>query len=249
MFDPSLANTFQSYTIYHLIPVLVVFFFIFLIIFYKDKLRSWKHLTLFTYILAGLTLGQELSLNIYRIVLGQWEIATSLPLQLCGLGVLTSAYLLITKNEKVFQNVFFIMMIGATMAILTPAIEENLGFPHYRYFQFFFSHGMILINFTVLLFVYNFQKNMRYRLLLNNFIALVGIAAVMFLVNLVTGGNYLYLMGKPGEGTAFDLFGEWPWYVLNLLIFGIPIFFHLFYIPFFIRDFRRYRKQKALLSA
>ncbi|QMS84558.1 TIGR02206 family membrane protein [Xianfuyuplasma coldseepsis] len=153
-----------------------------------------------------------------------------------------TSYLLITKNEKLFQNIFFVMLIGATMALITPGIEDRLGFPHYRYFQFFISHGLIVINFTVLLFVYNWQKNIRYRMLLHNFASLLVIALVLLVINIITGGNYMYLMAKPGEGTAFDLFGVWPWYLVNIFFFGIPVFFHLFYLPFFVRDYRRHKR-------
>ena len=130
------------------------------------------------------------------------------------------------------------------MALITPSIEFGFNFPHYRYFQFFTSHGLIVINFTFILFVMNFQENIRYKHLLNNFFVLAGIALVLLPINLLVDGNYMYLLGKPGNGTAFDLFGEWPWYLVNIFFFGIPIFFHLFYIPFFVRDYRR--KYRAL---
>jgi len=81
-----------------------------------------------------------------------------------------------------------------------------------------------------------YSKCFRYKHLLNNFFVLLGIAFFAFFLNLLVDGNYLYLMGKPGEDTAFDLFGEHPWYIINIFLFGIPIFFHLFYLPFFIKN-------------
>lgn len=242
MFDPALKETFITFGTSHFVAVTIIFMIVGLIIYNKERLRESRYLNVIRYTLVLLTLGQEVSLNIYRIVMGEWVIATSLPLQLCGLGILMTSYLLITKNEKLFQHIFFVMLIGATMALITPGIEDRLGFPHYRYFQFFLSHGLIVINFTVLLFVYNWQKNIRYRLLLNNFASLLVIALVLLIINIITGGNYMYLMGKPGEGTAFDLFGEWPWYLINIFFFGIPVFFHVFYLPFFIRDYRRQKR-------
>lgn len=245
MFNPDLKETFVTFGPTHVFAVLIVFTIIGLVIYNKDRIRDSRYVNHIRITLVVLTLGQELSLNIYRIIRGEWVIATSLPLQLCGLGILTTSYLLLTKNEKLFQKIFFVMLIGATMALITPGIEDNLGFPHYRYFQFFTSHGLIVINFTFLLFVYNWQKNIRYKMLLSNFVTLLVIALVLLVVNLITGGNYMYLMAKPGEGTAFDLFGEWPWYLLNIFLFGIPVFFHLFYVPFFIRDYRRQKQALA----
>lgn len=244
MFDPIYENTFTSFGLQHLMATMVVFSIVALIIVNASKIRQSRHVDAMRIGLASLILLQEVSLNIYRIAVGQWEIGTSLPLHLCGLGVLSSAIVLLTKSETLFRNVFFVMLIGATMALLTPSIEYNLGFPHYRYFQFFTSHGLIVINFTFALFVLNFQKDIRYRHLLNNFFTMALLAIILLPINLLTGGNYMYLMGKPGVGTAFDLFGEHPWYLLNILLFGVPVLFHLFYLPFFVRDHRR--RQRAL---
>ena len=248
MFNQDLANTFITFSVSHLIPVVIIFFILFLIVYFKESIRQFKYLKALVIMMASITILQEVSLNIYRIAMNEWSIATSLPLQLCGLGVLTSSYLIVSKNQKVFNNVFFIMMLGALLAIITPGIEDRLGFPHFRYFQFFISHGMIVINFALMLFVYDFQKDFTYKYVLNNLVVLLGLAAIMTVINLVVGGNYMYTLAKPGEGTAFDLFGEWPWYIINIFIIGIPIFFHLFYAPFFIRDLKRKKIQKLALD-
>lgn len=236
MFDPSLAGTFESYSPSHLIAVALIAIAITLVIVFREQLKTPILFNRFRIGLGVVILLQELSLNLYRIASGQWMLSTSLPLQLCGLAVLSSAYVLFSQDKKYFYYTFFVMMIGASLAVLTPAVEENLGFPHYRFFQYFFSHGMILVNFTFILFVMDYQKDMKYRYLLMNFVSLAGFALFNLVVDLLTGGNYMYLMGKPGPNTAFDLFGEHPWYLLNIFLFGIPIFFHLFYLPFFIRN-------------
>ena len=155
MFNPDLENTFVSFGPSHVYAVVVVFSIIALLIVNQQRIRNSKYVDVLRYTLATLIILQEISLNVYRAVIGEWSIATSLPLHLCGLGVLSTAIILITKSEKLFQSVFFIMLIGAVMALLTPAIDYNLGFPHYRYFQFFTSHGLIAINFTFILFIFN----------------------------------------------------------------------------------------------
>jgi hypothetical integral membrane protein (TIGR02206 family) len=244
MFNPALEETFVTFGWSHLAAVSVVVTILALIILHHERLRAWKHWDLIRYGLVILTLGQEVSLNVYRIVMDEWQFATSLPLELCGLGVLSSAFLLLRPNERLFQRIVFVMMIGATMALLTPSIDHGLGIPHYRYFQFFTSHGLIVINYTVLLFVYDFHRSIRYRHLLQNIVTLIVLATVMLGINLLVDGNYMYLLAKP-EGTAFDLFGEWPWYLLNIFLFGIPVMFHVFYLPFFVRDLRQRRRALA----
>lgn len=247
MFNQELEGTFTMFGLSHMIAVLVVFLAVIVVYLNKDKLKDEKYYNFTRYALIIITIGQELSLNVYRIIMGEWEIATSLPLQLCGMAMIITSYILWTESKKVFVSTFFILMIGATLAILTPAVENNLGFPHYRFFQFFLGHGMLLINFTFMLFVMDFYKEVRYKHLAYNLLTVIILATFTFIVNVITGGNYMYTMGKPGEGTAFDLFGEHPWYLLNIFLFGIPIFFHLFYIPFFVRNVRI--KKKSLRTS
>lgn len=248
MFNESLSNTFVTFSLAHLIPVIIVFFIVFLIIYYKDELKQFKYLKALTVFMAIFTVGQEVLLNIYRLAMGEWMLSTSLPFQLCGLGVLTSSYLIVAKKEKLFQYVFFIMMLGAVLALITPGIENRLGFPHFRYLQFFASHGMIVINFVFMLFVYDYQKNFTYKHVYKNLVVLLGLAAIMTVINLAVDGNYMYTLAKPDEGTAFDLFGEWPWYLVNIFFIGIPITFHLFYAPFFIRDVRLKRHPQKKIT-
>ena len=140
MFNKDLKDTFVTFSVYHFIPVMIIFLIILLIILNKDRIRHSKYFNHMRIGLAVLILLQEIALNIYRISFNEWMISTSLPLQLCGIAVLTTAFILITKNEALFKKVIFIMFIGATLALITPGIEDRLGYPHFRYFQFFVSH-------------------------------------------------------------------------------------------------------------
>lgn len=243
MFNQDLAGTFESFTIQHLIAVLIVFTAVGLVIGFRDKLKEKKYYNFFRYAFVIITIGQEVSLSFFRISMGEWMLSTSLPLHLCGLAMIFTSIILITENKKVFTSTFFIMMIGATLAILTPAVEDGYGFPHYRFIQFFLGHGMILVNFSFALFVMDYYKEIRYKHLLHNLFTVLVVATFDLIVNVLTGGNYLYLMAKPGPNTAFDLFGDHPWYLINIFLFGIPVFFHIFYLPFLIRNLINNKKQ------
>lgn len=247
MFNETLQHTFEIFTWMHFAPVLIIFTICALIIKYQQKLREKRYFNFLRYGLAVLILLQEVSLQIYRLSMGIWDVSISLPLQLCSVGVIMTAILLITKNEKLFQRFIFILFIGASLALITPGITSGYGFPHYRYFQFFVSHGLIVINLTVLLFVFEYQKNIVYKHLLYNFITLLGLVIVVLIVNVLTGGNYMYIMEKPAPGTLFDQLAPHPYYILQIFFFGIPIFFHLFYLPFFIRN-KRFKRNHIQVS-
>ena len=102
MFNPDLENTFVSFGPSHVYAVVVVFSIIALLIVNQQRIRNSKYVDVLRYTLATLIILQEISLNVYRAVIGEWSIATSLPLHLCGLGVLSTAIILITKSEKLF---------------------------------------------------------------------------------------------------------------------------------------------------
>lgn len=61
--------------------------------------------------------------------------------------------------------------------------------------------------------------------------------AVIAVVNILTGGNYLFLCHKPNNPSIMDYLGPWPWYVFGLEAVGIVIMCIL-YLPFFIKDMK-----------
>lgn len=236
MFNDNLQQTFLLFSWMHVIPVVIILSISVLIYKHKNALQKEPVIHYLRFSLAGIILLQEGLLHIYRLNAGIWSVSLSLPLQLCSIGVILTATLLITQNKRLFQKVAFIILIGASLALITPGINSGYGFPHFRYFQFFIAHGLIVINITVLLFVFDYQKDIEYKHLLHNFVSLIGIALFVYVVNVITDGNYMYLMHKPAPGTLFDAFGKYPIYIFQILLLGIPFFFHLFYFPFFIRN-------------
>lgn len=63
------------------------------------------------------------------------------------------------------------------------------------------------------------------------FVALNILAFVVFFINKVTGGNYMFLARKPSNPSLIDLLGPYPWYILSLEVVAFAIFFIL-YLPF-----------------
>lgn len=243
MFNELLKDTFTLFSTQHLTAVALLFITLYVIYSRRNVIKD-KYYNL-RYYLAAATILQEISLHIYRIFNGNWTLSNALPLHLCSLGVIGTAYILVSENKKFFLTTYFVMMIGAVMAFLTPSITDNVGFPHYRFIQFFFAHGMILVNISFILFVMEWGKDFKYKHIYHNMLFLMGLAVFDLIINLITGGNYLYLMAKPGPNTAFDLFGNHPWYIVNILLIGMPILFHLFYIPFYFYNRKQLIKKRA----
>lgn len=192
-----------------------------------DKYARW--------FLAALLLLQEMSLSIWRLMVGTWEAGTSLPLHLCGMGIVLAAILLINRNYLLYELVYFWGLGGAIQALLTPNIGIY-GYPHYRFFQFFVSHGALILACLYMTWVGGMRPTHRslWRVMGITNLYLIIIAGV----NYLTGGNYLFLCHKPLNGSIIDVLGPWPWYILSLEVVAV-ISFYVYYSPFVIKDLSR----------
>jgi hypothetical integral membrane protein (TIGR02206 family) len=202
-----------------------------LIFIFRKQLRNPNIDKTVRYIIAVSLILQELSLSIWRLYHDAWNPGTSLPLHLCGASIVLSAVMMINKNYTLFEINYFWGLGGAIQALLTPNIGIY-GFPHYRYFQFFTSHGLILVAVLYMVFVYKYSpqhrsiwKVMGITVLYTGFIAIF---------NFIFKGNYLFICWKPETGSLMDFMGPWPWYIIPLA--GVAIVtFYIWYSPFAIK--------------
>lgn len=193
------------------------------------------------YTLAFLLIAQELSLNVWHLFNGTWSVATSLPLHLCGLAIVLSAVMLINNSYKLYELNYFWGLGGAIQALLTPDIGIY-SFPHFRFFQFFISHGLIVMASLHMTFVAGYRPTQRsiWKVFAVTNIYMVFIAGF----NWLTGGNYLFICHKPVNGSLMDFMGPWPWYIITLEFVAV-ISFYIYYSPFGIGDIIKRIRQKS----
>lgn len=196
------------------------------ILIYKNRGILIKYDRAIRFILFTSLFVLESMYHIWLFKEGYWEISFTLPLQLCSISLILSLILLITRSAFVFQIVFFIGITGATMAVITP--ELFLGFPHFRFFQFFITH--IAIIWTCLYFFIVYQYIPNGKGLIQSFISLNISACFAFVVNKVTGGNYMFLASKPSNASLLDYFGPFPFYIIALEGAALVFFFLLLVI-------------------
>ena len=224
---------FELFSTSHLIALLVVVIVNVLLISWVKKQKSDKLDKIARYSLAILLIVQELSLSVWRLSHGAWRLGTSLPLHLCGVAVVLSAIMLINKNYFLYEIVYFWGLGGAIQALLQPNIGAY-AFPHYRFYQFFVSHGSIV---TATLFI-TFTKGYRpvFKSIWKVFLITNAYMVFIAFFNWLSDGNYLFICHKPETASIIDYLGPWPWYVLSLELVGIASFF-IYYSPFAIKDF------------
>lgn len=193
---------------------------------------SPKTRVVFRYTAAGLLLANEAVWHVWNWSTGQWSVRTMLPLHLCSVMVYVSAAALVWKREWLYEPLYFLGISGAFQALLTPDVGR-FGFPHYRFFQCFLSHGLIVSAPVYLTLVEGLRPtwaSFRRTILAGN-LYLVGVGAV----NAIVGGNYLFIARKPETASLLDVLGPWPWYIVGMEALGL-LCMAILYLPFALKD-------------
>lgn len=184
------------------------------------------------YTMAAVLILNELAWHIWNYATGQWTIQTMLPLHVCSVFVYLGAYMLVKENYQIYEFAYFMGIGGAMQAILTPDLGIY-GFPHFRFYQTFISHGLIVsapIYMTIVEGMRPTWKSFKRVFIgINIYMIFVGI------INALIGSNYMFIAHKPETASLIDVLGPWPWYILALEAIGFVLFF-LLYLPFAIRD-------------
>ena len=164
---------------------------------------------------------------------GEVFVREHLPLHVCGMTILLSAAMLLFRRRWTFELVYFWGLAGATNAMVTPELSD--GFPHYLFFQYFISHGAIVV--AALFATFGLGMRPTFRSLVRAFVVLNVMAAVLTPVNLLLDSNYMYLCKVPDTASPF-IFLRWPWYLLKLEVVA-AVFFGLLYLPVYLEKRRR----------
>lgn len=185
--------------------------------------------------MAIILIVNEFGWHLWNLVNGTWTEQTMLPLHLCSVFVFLSAIMLVTRSYTIFEYAFFLGIGGALQAFLTPDLGIY-SFPHFRYFQVFVSHGLIIASALYMLIVEH--QRLHWKSLLK--VVIVGnlYYLVLFFINRWLGSNYMFTAHKPETASLMDVLGPWPWYLLTTE--GIAaVVFTLFYLPFAIDNTRK----------
>lgn len=183
---------------------------------------------------AALLVVNEAGWHAWNAITGQWTIQTMLPLHLCSAMVFLSAGMLVTRNYRVYEFLYFLGIGAAMQALLTPDLGRY-GFPHFRFFQTFLSHGLIVSSAVYMTVVEGYRPT--WRSILNVMAGANLYMAVVGVINWLIGSNYLFIAHKPETPSLIDLLGPWPWYILSMELIGLATCLIL-YTPFAIKDWR-----------
>jgi len=218
-------NGFVLFSKQHIFTLLIILLLLICLFYFRNLINNKKKVDIFIRtLLIGSMLTVEFLLYGWLIKTKQWDWGDSLPLQLCGISMYLCCYTLITKNYKVYEIIYFWGLAGAIQAVLTPDIKYS--FPHFKYIQFFTTHGGIIISICYMTFIFGYTPTLRS--LLKSFLYLILLAIPIYLLDYVIKGNYLFLGVKPAGANLLDFFGPWPYYLIVLGLILFPYFLILY---------------------
>jgi hypothetical integral membrane protein (TIGR02206 family) len=244
------VREFRSWTPAHLIPLAcIVVGSLALALFARrgrkampEGIGASPRFTLVASVCIAIMWANELAYQLYWFLVGGWSVPSALMLQMCGLSILCLPVMIFAGTQRVRQVMFDVLYFwaigGAIQALIAPDIGPN-GFPAFKYFAFFVSHGLIIACAAIMAIAGGVRITGRSFLrafVVTNLllIPMYGIDQALALIPPYDPGNYFVLGYPPPTGSIVDLFSEWfgpaPRYFIGLELMGLAVFLVL-YLP------------------
>ena len=231
-FDPNYDGPpFDLYGPGHLLALLILAAILwFLIRRWRNPSEAGKRRA--RWLIFGVFLVAELAWHAWNFAYGMWNIREHLPLHSCSISAIGVLFILVTRNYRVYEVLYFLGIAGAAQTFLTPE-AGSYALPHFRAIQTMVAHGMIIVALVFMTTIEGMRPTWasvwKTMLFPNLYLAFIHV------VNNLLGSNYMYTMRKPATASALDLMGPWPWYLLVAEFVALALFI-LLYLPFAIAD-------------
>jgi len=222
--DPG-EHPFALFSLSHRIVLLISILGSVLIFAARHLLRAFSNRLIETAIALSLVFSEG-AYHYWMYKNGIWRFSDSLPLELCSISLFGTIALLFFQKRWIDDLVFFTSLLGATQAIVTPLLDFD--FPHFRFLHFFYTHLMMVWVALYFTWVKGYRPTLRSvgRVLL--FLNIL--APILWGINRVTGGNYMFLREKPPIPSLLDWLGPYPWYIGSLELLLVSLSFLLWYL-------------------
>lgn len=227
--DLDFDNAVSLFSIHHLIYVLCGFCSILLILRYAKKIREYDKEYIVKRIVAVLLIILEIAYHVHN-----WTFPRlSIPLHMCSFATFMAIYLLLTDNQKIFKYLFFLGVLGGSVALITP-LSYGYSYLNFRYYHFIFLHCLII---SVPLYYYKaYNYRVTYRELWRVFKAIILMAVVIYLINRTfmyfgIEANYWYITVIPENVSTF--FKIYPLYIV---LYILTVFGTMNFLYFLSRD-------------
>lgn len=175
------------------------------------------------------------AMQIYQLTPGDWDLGTSLPLQLCDWAWVAAAIALWTRHPLACGFTYYVGLTITIQGALTPSLGQN--FPDLRFFGFWGMHFLVVWAAFYLTWGLGIRPNWRSYWFTVAVTALWAVTAYVF--NVIADTNYGYLNRKPPSASLIDVLGPWPWYVFAEVVIVFVGWMVIMTLPWTLADKRR----------
>lgn len=153
-------------------------------------------------------------MQILQFTPAEWDLGTSLPFQICDVAWIVAVYALWTRRSWAAAASWLWGLTLTVQGMLTPDLGSGWGEP--RFWMFWGMHWVVVWAGVHL--VWGLRIVPTWRDFRTTFWVTAVWAASVMVFNGAADTNYGYLNGKPSGGSALDLLGPWPGYVVTEVV-------------------------------
>ena len=146
----------------------------------------------------------------FQLTPGDFDLGSSLPLQLCDFAWLTATWALWTRAPVPIALTYYWGLTLTVQGIVTPSLAQQ--FPHPRFLAFWAMH--LLVVWAALYLTVGLGQGPRWREYRVAVLVTLVWAVVAYGFDVALDVNYGYLVRKPASASLFDPLGPWPVYLL-----------------------------------
>lgn len=229
---------FTNFSLAHFLPILALVGVIYMLWRFRNQIKNSKNEETFRYVIAFLLILSEMSYY-WRLVgmpsLGP-NAADHLPITVCGWAVVFCSYMVIGKNQTLFDISYFWLFAGSVFALITPAVISYTGPTRFRYYQFWLEHTLGYIAVFYMIFIHGMRPTVKSAI--KSYGALLVLAVVAYFSNRLigNGANYLFLASPEEAPSVLDILP--PNFLLRTLIMAavITLLYGVAYLPWYLKD-------------
>ena len=246
-FGYSMEQDFYDWSIWHILPLLLLGVAIFLTYRYREKLASWKGEETLRFALAFLIIFNEAFYYWRLLYVGSAhegkQLLTYLPLQVCEWSAYLCAFMMMKKSKHAFDIAYYVSLTLGVIPFFTPAVIHYAGPTYARYYQFWIEHLLPVYAVFYMMFVHGFRANIRRVYKPFAFLAVLAVLAIIANLN-IEDANFMYLAsGTEGDSIA-NILPENIWVRLALYIGILIVLFFLVSLPHLIPEWKEKRRKK-----
>lgn len=229
---------FENFTLAHFLPIILMIGIVVLIYMLKDKIKNSKYEKSIRLVFAFILIITEMSY--YWRLVGISSLNPNphehLPITICGWSIVFCSYLVVTKNQTLYDIAYFWVFSGTIFALITPTVITYTGPTRFRYYQFWLGHTLGYIAIFYMTFVHKMRPT--FKSAIKSYIVMTILAAVAMIANktLGPGANYLFMAELEPTKSLLDLLPKK--FILRVLLMGcvVTVLFALSYLPWFLID-------------